>query len=90
MAAKCDICGKMAKKYFITSYGDIVCSKTCKNAYHLESYLLRLEERREKDEPNNKKAYEQARDMAAWLSLYRYGNTECKKVAAVAINAWGS
>lgn len=88
MSAKCDICGGISKKYFTASSGDIVCSKTCMNAYRLESYLLRMEEHREKDESNNKTAYEQARNMSAWLSVYRHGNAESKKLAAVAINAW--
>jgi len=88
LAAKCDVCGKMKKKYYTTYAGDIVCNKTCMNAYRLESYLLRMEERREKDEVNNKKAFQQARDMAGWLSLYKYGNDKYKKLAAKAINAW--
>jgi|BioPla2DNA2_1021312.scaffolds.fasta_scaffold27065_6 hypothetical protein len=88
MSAKCDMCGSMTNKYFTTYAGDILCSKTCKNAYVLESYLLRMEERREKDEVNNKKAFQQARNMAGWLSLYKYGNAESKKLAAKAINSW--
>ncbi len=90
MAAKCDVCGKMAKKYYTTYAGDIVCNKTCMNAYRLESYLLRLEERREKDEDCNQRAFEQAREMAGWLSIYKYGNKEYKKLAAKAINSWAS
>ena len=88
MAAKCDICGSMAKKYFTASSGDTVCSKTCMNAYLLEKYLLSLEERREKDEELNKTAFNQAREMSAWLSIYRYGNKNSKKLATIAINAW--
>ena len=61
MAAKCDVCGSMVKKYKTTIHGDICCD-ACSNAYRLESYLLTMEERREKDEQNNKKAYEQARE----------------------------
>jgi hypothetical protein len=88
MAAKCDMCGKMTKKYFTSYAGDILCSKTCKNAYVLESYLLRMEERRQKDEATNKRAFQQAREMAAWLSIYKYGNEAAKRLAAKAINAW--
>lgn len=88
MAAKCDMCGKMTKKYLTPYAGDILCSKTCKNAYVLESYLLRMEERRQKDEATNKRAFQQAREMAAWLSIYKYGNEATKRLAAKAINAW--
>ena len=88
MAAKCDMCGKMTKKYFTSYAGDILCSKTCKNAYVLESYLLRMEERRQKDEATNKRAFQQAREMAAWLSIYKYGNEAAKRLAAKVINAW--
>ena len=69
MSAKCDMCGSMTNKYFTTYAGDILCSKTCKNAYVLESY-------------------QQAREMAAWLSIYKYGNEAAKRLAAKAINAW--
>jgi hypothetical protein len=88
MAVKCGVCGKMTAKYHTTSYGDTVCYGTCLVAYRLESYLLNLEERREKDGPLNERAYEQAREMSAYLSLYKYGNTEAKKTAAKAILAW--
>lgn len=47
MAAKCDICGKIVKKYS-TARGQVICSKTCLNAYLLEGYLLRMEERARK------------------------------------------
>lgn len=47
----------------------------------LENYLHRLEKDREKDEPNNKRAYEQAREMSAWLSLAKYGVREVAKQA---------
>ena len=86
MSAKCDMCGKMTKKYFTSYAGDI--RKTCKNAYVLESYLLRMEERRQKDEATNKRAFQQAREMAAWLSIYKYGNEAAKRLAAKAINVW--
>lgn len=88
MAAKCDMCGKMTSKYHITAYGDVVCYGACLAAYRLESYLLTLEERREKDESLNKQSFEQAREMSAYLSLYKHGNAEAKKTAAKAILAW--
>jgi hypothetical protein len=88
VSAKCDMCGSMTNKYFTTYAGDVLCSKTCKNAYVLESYLLRMEERRQKDESTNKRAFRQAREMAAWLAVYRYGNAQHKKLAAKAINSY--
>lgn len=88
MAVKCDVCGKMTNKYFTTYAGDVVCSKTCQTVYQLESYLLRMEERRQRDEAHNETAFDQARQMSAWLSLFKYGNVEQKKRAIVAINAW--
>lgn len=50
MAAKCDVCGKMTKRYHTTYAGDIVCYGICLQVYRLESYLLRMEERRERDQ----------------------------------------
>jgi hypothetical protein len=47
----------------------------------LENYLQRLEKNREKDELNNERAYEQAREMSAWLSLAKYGAGETAKQA---------
>lgn len=88
MAAKCDVCGKITKKYHTTYAGDDVCYGICLQVYRLESYLLRMEERREQDEANNQKAYQEAKEMSAWLSLWKYGNTEQRKRAAVAISAW--
>ncbi len=90
LAAKCSMCGKAAKKHITTSAGDIVCSKTCMNVYRLELYLLQMEERRRKDEMLNRRAFEQAREMAGWLSIYKFGNAKARKFAAKVINSlWG-
>lgn len=62
--------------------------RTIKAAEYLESYLNRLEKRRDKDEPLNQRAYRDAREMAAWLSVYKHGNERYKKRAAVAINSF--
>lgn len=88
MAVKCDMCGKMTNKYHTTSSGDTVCYGTCLAIYRLESYLLTMEERREHDEPNNLTAYQQARELSAWLSLWKFGNTEQKKSAEKVIRSW--
>jgi hypothetical protein len=43
-----------------------------------------MEENREKDETFNQIAYQQAREISAYLSLYKFGNPEqCKKAAKV-------
>lgn len=88
MAVKCDYCGRMAKKYKLSHAGDIVCCQTCENARRLESYLLTLEESRERDEELNSTAYNQAREISAWLSVYRHGSEKSKKLASTIINAW--
>lgn len=78
MAAKCDVCGKMAKKYFTT------CHAVCV----FEFYSVRLEERREKDEPLNKQVYNDAREMAGVVSLYKHGSKEVSREAAKLINKY--
>ncbi len=88
MAAKCDICGKMTNKYRTTYAGDVVCYGICLQVYRLESYLLRMEERRKRDLANNQKAYQEAREMSAWLTLWKYGNPEQRRQAAKVISAW--
>lgn len=87
MAAKCDMCAKMAKRYS-TMAGTIVCSKTCLNAYNLQNYLLRIEEQREKEEITNITTYQQARELSAWLSIWKNGNVENRKRAARIINSF--
>lgn len=88
MAAKCDMCGKMTNKYHMTPAGDVVCQGFCLSVYRLESYLLRLEVNRERDEEHNKLAYQHAREMAGWLSLFKHGNKEMRKRATKAISAF--
>lgn len=51
------------------------------NAGELEEYLKRLEINRDKDEKNNKRAYVQAREISAWLSLEKHGSEEIAKRA---------
>ena len=50
----------------------------------LESYLLR----REKEEAYNNRAFQQARNMSGWLSVYKYGAIEYRKIAAKVIMSW--
>jgi len=88
MAAKCDVCGKMINKYHITHAGDVVCKGVCLKVYRLESYLLRMEERRMQDETYNKTAYQQAREISGWISIWKHGNSEQRKRAAKVINSF--
>lgn len=46
-----------------------------------KSYLDRMETNCEKDESNNQRAYEDARNLSAWVSLAEYGNEFMKKQA---------
>jgi len=88
MAVKCDMCGKMTNKYHTTSYGDSVCQGACLSAYRLESYLLTMEENKEKNEEHNKLAYQQAKEMAGWLSLFKHGNPDIRKRAGKVISSF--
>ena len=47
----------------------------------LRKYLRRLEKNRTRDEQWNKNAYQQARHVAAWLSLYDFGNDDARSMA---------
>ena len=58
------------------------------HAARLEAYLWRLERNRLRNEHHNKRAYQQAREMAAWLSVYKYGNADARGRAASVIQAW--
>lgn len=51
-----------------------------------KAYLNRLEVNRKKDEPNNKRTYQDARNLAAWVSVAEYGNEEMAKRALKIIN----
>jgi len=86
MARSCAECGEQIGKANIAK-GLFIC-KTCYNANILSSYLRRLEKRRKKDERLNKRAFDQGREISAWLSLYRFGNKESRKQAAMIINSW--
>jgi hypothetical protein len=44
-------------------------------------YLQRMESNRARDERHNKKAYEQAREISALVSIAEYGNVNAKKQA---------
>jgi len=91
MATKCDICEATAETYYISINGDVICSKTCFAAQRLENYLLGIDRRRKegKLDPNiNQKAWSDAGEMAAWLSVYRHGNKEMSKKYGKAILKW--
>jgi hypothetical protein len=44
-------------------------------------YLARMERNRKKDESYNQRAYDDARNLAAWVSLAKYGNNDIAKIA---------
>jgi hypothetical protein len=50
-------------------------------------YLARMERNRKKDEPNNKRAYADARELAAFVSVAEYGNEQAAKIALKAIKS---
>ena len=51
----------------------------------IKAYLKRVEQCRKKDEPLNKRAYQDARELSAILSLAEYGNKEISKIALKAL-----
>lgn len=55
--------------------------RTCFNVWRAEIYFKQLERNRRKDEMLNQRSYDQARELAAWVSVYRYG-TELYRVQA--------
>jgi len=87
MAFQCAECGKRADTAYISDEGMDIC-KTCYHAGIASTYLQQMEKRRAKDEACNKRAFDQCRELSAWLSLYRFGNEEIRKRAAAVINAW--
>lgn len=44
-------------------------------------YLDRMEANRDKDEPNNPRAYKDARNLAAWVSIAEHGSEYMQKQA---------
>lgn len=46
-----------------------------------KKYLARLEEKRKEWEPNNKRAYRDARHLASLVSLAEFGNEQISKDA---------
>ena len=87
MSFRCAECGERSGTVYISDEGMDVC-KTCYHAEIVSSYLRHMEKRRAKDEPYNKLAFNQCRELAAWLSLYHFGNKDSRKRAAATINAW--
>lgn len=54
----------------------------------LRAYLQRMEERRGQDEGNNQRAYQEARKLSAWLSLYEHGCSWAKEQAEEVLRNW--
>lgn len=74
---RCSFCGNDVRRYKNTCNGPVCYNADCIAAF-LASYLDAMEQRRGKDKANNKIAFQQAREMSAWLSIYRHGNTHTK------------
>ncbi|NCB75175.1 MAG: hypothetical protein EOM51_10600 [Clostridia bacterium] len=52
----------------------------------IKAYLTRLEKNRLKDEPQNKHAYQGARELSAIVSLAEHGNGKISKAAIKALS----
>lgn len=87
MAERCGICGKMVRKYK-KYHGTVVCFDPDCIAVILEDYLLLMEKRRKTAEQYNQLSFQQAREMSAWLSIYKFGNKEAKARAAKILQVW--
>ena len=51
------------------------------------AHLERMERNRAKNEPCNKKAYQDARNLSAWVSIAQYGNEQAAKRAVKIIKS---
>ena len=60
--------------------------RTCFNIGRAESYLDELERNRSRYEKLNKRSYDQTRELAAWLSVYRHGTEQYRERAEHYIN----
>lgn len=87
-ARKCSYCGRLVKTYSIQRPDTIICSRTDCRAASLEEYLRQMEKRRIKDEPLNPRAFQDARNLSGYLSLYRFGNEEARERASIVINSF--
>ena len=86
----CPICEKRAREYR-SMFPDIsVCSRDCEAAEIARCYLERMSANRHRDREHNKMAYEQAEELAAWLSVYRFGIKKYRKRAAAVLNSFAS
>jgi hypothetical protein len=70
--------------------GVSVCSRDCEAAFIVRGYLDRMKFRRRQDAEHNRLAYQQAGELSAWLSVYRFGISVYRKRAATFLNAFVS
>ena len=54
---------------------------------HAKTYLSRMERNRAKDEHCNQRGHDDARNLAAWVSVAEFGNDEAKKRALKVIKS---
>ena len=88
MSIMCVKCGNKAQRNYVSKSSNPYC-KSCYYAELAGFYIDHLEKRRDRDESLNPKAYQQARELSAWLSVYNYGNNNvAKRQAANYICSW--
>ena len=85
---RCSYCGRLVKAYSLQHPSIIICRRTDCRAASLEEYLCQMEERRIQDEALNPRAYQDARNLSGYLSLYRFGNKEARERARIVINSF--
>lgn len=59
-----------------------------KNIERLRLCLWRMEKRRSIDEKENRRSYQEVREMSAWLSLYEHGAPWIKELAEASLLEW--
>jgi hypothetical protein len=87
MPVCCAECGEKLNTRSIAGKKLDTC-KTCQNAEIVSDYLRYMETRRAKHDAANKRAFDQCRELAAWLSVYRFGVEPYRQRGAAYINAW--
>lgn len=61
--------------------------RTCFNVHRAEVYFEQLERNQCRDEKLNQRSYDQARELSAWVSVYRYGAAQYKEQAERIVNS---
>ena len=83
---RCSACGEKAMKGKLNAEGQPLC-RACFNVEVTLKYCRSMEKRRGREEQWNKSAFDQCRNLAAWISIYQFGAPEYRKRAAAIINS---